>query len=68
MLSAEQKTWLDFLQQCKAFNISVASPEAEEIRKKTVDPNNNASAFTNNKKDDEVTNHLIRHISVLVII
>ncbi|XP_022131064.2 glutamic acid-rich protein isoform X1 [Pieris rapae] len=50
-LTAEQKSWLEFFKQCKELNISVTSPEAEEIRKNTIDAYNNA--FTNNNKYDE---------------
>lgn len=54
-LSFYQKRQLDFEKQCKLLNIEINSPEAEELRKKTLDSNNNiakSNACTNLAYDE----------------
>lgn len=54
-LSFYQKRQLDFEKQCRLLNIELNSPEAEELRKKTLDTNNNlakSNASTNLAYDE----------------
>ncbi|CAB3246201.1 unnamed protein product [Arctia plantaginis] len=75
-LSFYQKRQLDFEKQCKLLNIELNSPEAEELRKKTLDSNNNiakSNACTNLACDEGImptsmgsrrSSHAIKQLSV----
>lgn len=74
-MSYYQKRQLDFEKECRLLNIDTNSPEAQELRKKSADANNNTTnaAFTNNFEDQGImptgvgsrrSSHAIKQLSV----
>ncbi|XP_072934411.1 uncharacterized protein sals isoform X1 [Epargyreus clarus] len=72
-LSFYQKRQLDFEKQCRLLNIDINSPEAQELKNKANDANNNNAAFTNNIDDEGImpttagsrrSSHAIKQLSV----
>lgn len=56
-LSFYQKRQLDFEKQCRLLDIDINSPEAQELKKSSIDANNNVASaiFSYTNRDDEVT-------------